>query len=185
MRLSVRFITPLFAVVVVFGTAASHQASAFQDLQTNTQEADAPDPITRLGLTPEQRQKIRAIREQTKDERAAINQRLKDSNFALSEALDAEPLDENLIEQRMREVSTAQAAQMRMRIRTEVMLRRILNPEQRAMWRSLRLQLKDVMGNRQVEGERPLRPAANGLRPNQRNGIAPLPPRNPKRNPRP
>ncbi|HKE55750.1 MAG TPA: periplasmic heavy metal sensor [Pyrinomonadaceae bacterium] len=185
MRLSVRFITPLFAVAVVFGSAASRQTSAFQDPQTNGQESDAPDPITRLKLTPEQRQKIRGIREQTKDERAVINQRLKESNSALNEALDAEPLDENLIEQRMREVSTAQAAQMRMRIRTEVMLRRVLNPEQRAMWRTLRLQLRDVIGNQRVEGERPLRPAANGLRPNQRNGIAPLPPRNPKRNPRP
>jgi Spy/CpxP family protein refolding chaperone len=185
MRLCARFITPLFAVVVVFGTAASHQASAFQDPQTPPAEAEAPDLITTLRLTPEQRQKIRAIRETTKDERAVINQRLRESNRALEGALDADPLDENLIEQRMRDVALAQTAQMRMRIRTEVMIRRVLNREQLATWRQLRLKLQDVMAAPRGNADRPLRPAANGLRPNQRNAMETLPPRNPKRNPRP
>jgi Spy/CpxP family protein refolding chaperone len=186
MRFNARIITPLFAAVAVFGTAAPNQLSAFQDPQANTTESGAPDLITALKLTPEQRQKIRAVREQTKDERAAINQRLKESNRALEEALDADPLDENLIEQRMREVTIAQTAQMRMRIRTEVMIRRVLNRDQLATWRILRLRLQDVMGAQRANGDRPLRPAANSLRPNQRNGVDSLPPRNARpRNPRP
>src|SRR5215510_3564248 len=186
MTLYARFITPLFAAVVVFGTAASHQTEAFQDPQTNSPtESTAPDLISTLRLTPEQRQKIRTIRDQTKDERAVINQRLKEANRALEDALDADPLDENLIDQRMRDVSLAQTAQMRMRIRTEVMIRRVLNREQLATWRTLRLRLQDVMAAPRGNSERPLRPAGNTLKPNQRNAIDSLPPRNPRRNPRP
>jgi len=187
MTFNARFITPLFAAVVLFGTAASNQTAAFQDPQTNTATESAnPDLIATLRLTPEQRQKIRAIREQTKDERAVIGQRLKEANRALEDALDADPLDENLIDQRMRDVSLAQTAQMRMRIRTEVMIRRVLNREQLATWRTLRLRLQDVMAAPRGNSDRPLRPAAgNALKPNQRDTIDSLPPRNPRRPPRP
>jgi len=186
MTFNARFITPLFAAVVLFGTAASNWTAAFQDPQTTATESATPDLITTLRLTPEQRQKIRAIREQTKDERAVINQRLKESNRALEDALDADPLDENLIDQRMRDVSLAQTAQMRMRIRTEVMIRRVLNREQLATWRTLRLRLQDVMAAPRGNSDRPLRPAAgNALKPNQRDTIDTLPPRNPRRPPRP
>src|SRR5512147_214205 len=82
----------------------------------------APDLIEQLRLTPEQREKIRAIREQTKSERMAVNQRLRESNLALEQALDSDNLDESLIEQRIREVNAAQGAQLRMRIQNEVQI---------------------------------------------------------------
>jgi len=97
-----------------------------------------PDLIEQLRLTPEQRERIRAIREQSKSERMTVNQRLRESNLALEEALDSDNLDENLVEQRIREVSAAQASQLRMRIHNEVQIRRVLNPDQIATWRLLR-----------------------------------------------
>jgi len=125
------------------------------------------------------------IQRDTKDERAAIGLRLREANRALEDALDAETIDDNVIEQRMQAVSVAQAAQLRLRIQTEVRIKRVLNPEQLAFWRDLRLKAADVLRGRK-DNPRPLRPGANSLRPNQRNGIAPLDPQNqPVRNPRP
>lgn len=111
----------------------------------------APDPIEQLRLSPEQRQRIRLIFEENKDERQSINRRVREANVALDQALDAEPVDENVIEQRINDLATAQAAQMRMRIHTEMKIRRELRAEQLATLRRLRLQARDF-----VNGQRPL-----------------------------
>ncbi len=79
--------------------------------------------------------------------------------LALDQALDAERTDENLIEQRISELATAQAAQMRMRIHTEMKIRRELTPEQLTTLRRLRLQVRDF-----VNGQRPLNPQRPNLR---------------------
>jgi Spy/CpxP family protein refolding chaperone len=154
-----------------------------QQPQTQVPEAQqqAPlDPILQLNLSPEQREKIRTLREQTKAERQAINQRLRETNQALESALDADNPDEALVEQRMRDVAAAQAASMRMRILTEVKIRRVLTLEQLGILRQLRQQARDARRNRlldnsngqrrqDIEGHRSLQ--------NQRNGVGPLFPR--------
>ena len=131
---------------------------------------DAPaDPIQQLRLTPEQRQRIRIIFAENKDERQMANRRLREANFALDQALDAESVDENVIEQRINEVTAAQAAQTRMRIRMELKIRRELRPEQLAVWRQIRLRLKDF-----ADAQRPIdQPAGQNLRPNRRNTLVP------------
>src|SRR5687767_14869657 len=134
------------------------------------------DPIRQLNLTPEQREQIRAIREQNQTERSAINQRVRETNRALEAVLDSENPDEAIVEQRMREVGVAQAAAMRMRILTEVRIRRVLTAEQRSLLRSLRQQAN------QLRRERPSKDPAERLRrrqeqrslQNPRNGIGPL-----------
>ena len=141
----------LFAVVLLITCAGFSNA---QELAPG-----APDPIQQLHLTPEQRQRVRMILEENKLERQSINRRVREANVALDQALDADPTDENVIEQRINELATAQAAQMRMRIHTEMKIRRELRPEQLAMLRLLRLQVRDF-----VNGQRPLNP-----RPQRRN----------------
>lgn len=124
------------------------------------------DPIEQLRLTPDQRQAIRRIVADTRIERQSTNLRLREANVALDLALDAEPTDENLIEQRINDVAAAHAAQLRMRIHTEMKIRRILRPEQLATLRRLRLQVRDVMSPQRMNN--PRRPAAQqGLRPRQ------------------
>ena len=122
------------------------------------------DPIEQLRLTPDQRQTVRRIVADTRLERQATNRRLREANVALDQALDNEPTDENLIEQRINEVAAAQAAQLRLRIHTEMRIRRILNPEQLATLRRLRLQLRDVMAPQRMNNQR-RRPPQQGLRP--------------------
>ena len=132
------------------------------------------DPIEQLQLTPEQRQRVRLIFAENKDERQMANRRLREARVALDLALDAETVNEALIDQRINELTTAQGAQLRMRIQMELKIRRELRPEQLAAWRRLRLQLQDF-----ADAQRPnQRPANQGRRPNQQNGLAPVPRRN-------
>ncbi len=99
----------------------------------------AADPIRQLRLSPGQRQRIRRILAQNKTERQATNQRVRQARIALDQSLDADPVDENLVEQRVNDLAAAQAAQLRMRIQTELQIRRELRPEQLATLRRLRL----------------------------------------------
>jgi Spy/CpxP family protein refolding chaperone len=166
MRINTVKLTPL--IVVLFLATVSHgPAVRAQDPQP---PPASTDPIEQLQLMPEQRRRIRAIREETRNERAAINQRLREANIALEQALDAKNPDDALLEQRLRDAAAAQAASMRMRILTEVRIRRVLTQEQIATLRALRQEARGAMRN---QNQRPLRPG-NILRPNQRNGVAPL-----------
>ncbi len=140
------------------------------------QETEPPlgDPIEQLRLTPEQRQRVRLIFAENKDERQMANRRLREARAALDLALDAETVNEAQIDQRINELTTAQGAQLRMRIQMELKIRRELRPEQLAAWRRLRLQLQDF-----ADAQRPnQRPANQRRRPNQQNGLAPVPRRN-------
>ena len=113
------------------------------------------DAIGQLRLSPEQRQRIRMIVEENKTERQTTNRRLREANFALTQALDAEPIDENAIEQRVNELAAAQASQIRMRIQIELKIRHELSPEQLATWRRLRLQMRDFMDAQRPLNQRP------------------------------
>ena len=146
--------TLFFAATLIITLAGFGHA---QDLT-----APAPDPIEQLRLTPEQRQRIRMILEEDKDQRQSINRRVREANVALDQALDADPADETVIDQRLNDLATAQAAQMRMRIHTELKIRRELRPEQIATLRRLRLQARDF-----VNGQRPLN--QRSLNPQRRN----------------
>jgi Spy/CpxP family protein refolding chaperone len=145
------FVT-LFAVALLLTAATPVFA-------TQDPAQDFPgDPIQQLRLTPEQRQRIRMILEENKPERQSTNRRLREANVALDQALDADPINEGVIEQRVGEVAAAQAAQLRVRIQTEIKIRRELRPEQLAVLRQRRLQIRDVVG--------PQRPARDAGRPN-------------------
>ena len=177
MKSFVRLTLPLIVLIL-----SACSISYAQDPQSNSAPPqDAPDLLGRLRLSPDQIQRIRLIQRDTKDERATIQQRLREANRALEESLDAENVDESVIDQRMQDVNAAQNAQLRLRIQTELRIRRILNPEQRAMLKEIRVRAGDLI--RAQQDRRALRPEANGLRPNP-NGV--LPRRNdPLRNPRP
>jgi Spy/CpxP family protein refolding chaperone len=151
-------------------------SSAFA-MQDQAPPVAAEDPIEQLRLTPEQRQRIRMIVEETKTERQMTNRRLREANVALDQAMDAELSDDNLIEQRINELAAAQAAQMRMRIHFEMRIRRELRPEQLATLKRLQLQIRDLMGAQQNPNRLNTRPGREALRPNQRNTVAPTFPR--------
>src|SRR6185295_9933066 len=122
-----------------------------QPQMPDNQQQSPADPILQLNLSAEQREKIRSIRQQTKAERAAYNERLRETNQALEAALDADNPDEAVIEQRVRDVAAAQSAQMRMRILTEVRIRRVLTLEQLGILRTLRQQARETRRNQRLD----------------------------------
>jgi Spy/CpxP family protein refolding chaperone len=127
------------AALAVFAPGPSSSAQTPEQPAAPAQHRSfGGDPVRQLNLTPEQRELIRAIREQSRDERATVNQRVREANKSLEDALEAEAADHAVIEQRIQEVSAAQAAAMRMRIMTEVKIRQVLTSEQRTILRTLR-----------------------------------------------
>jgi periplasmic protein CpxP/Spy len=175
-------ILALLVVLVVFVAAPSIFGQTAQQQPASTipqQPRFGDDPIRELNLTPQQREQIRTIRQQNQTERAAINERVRETNRALEALLDSDNPDEAAVEERMREVAAAQAAAMRMRILTEVRIRRVLTPEQRNLLRALRQQANQLRRERQLDNpdERLRRREERRSLQNQRNGIAPLFPR--------
>lgn len=161
----VTFMLLMFLLVV--GTVSAMPQNPPQDQSP----APAQDPITMLNLTPEQRQKIRAIRAENKEERAIIIERVRSSNEALERTLDADNPNEEEVELRLRDLAAAQAASTRMRVFQELKIRRVLTPEQIAKWHEIRLEAA-AQRRREVQEQR--RQNGNGLGPNQRNGLAPM-----------
>jgi Spy/CpxP family protein refolding chaperone len=186
MKATGKYFLPVLAGSLVFLNGVSVCAASLR-LQDPTQETSqalpTQDPISRLNLSPQQLQEIRAIREENKDERLAITRRLRESNLALEQALDADNPNEGEVEQRLTDLAAAQAASTRMRVFTELRIRRVLTRQQIAMWRFIR---QEAAGGRRPEGQ-PRRRNVDGIRPNQRNGMVPLFPRpnQPPQTPRP
>lgn len=137
----------LALVLSVCAVSAWGQENQVGPQQTQAIQAGG-DPIRQLNLTPEQVGKIRAIREQNKDERFLVNQRLRQAQRAMDDAVNADNPSEALVEQRARELAEAQTAATRMRALTEVRIRRILTPEQLARLRTLRQQALNLREQR-------------------------------------
>lgn len=170
----------LMALIFFAGCSVYGQVQQQPAPEQSQQAGQLGDPIRQLNLSPEQLEKIRSIREQTKSERAAINERLRETNRALEEVLDTDNPNESLVEQRMHDVAAAQAASMRMRILTEVRIRRVLTLEQLATLRTLRQQVRQGGRDRFLtERQQQRRQGIDGSRgsQNQRNGLGPLLPR--------
>jgi Spy/CpxP family protein refolding chaperone len=164
-----------------------------QETQVGPQQPQAPqadgDPIRQLNLTPEQVGQIRVIREQNKDERFRVNQRLRQAQRAMDDAINGDNPSEGLIEQRARELAEAQTAVTRMRAITQVRIRRVLTPDQLAKLRILQqeaLKLSEQRRNQdnrdQLRPRQGLQRRQNGnqrdgiLRPNRPRPQGPLPP---------
>jgi len=176
--------TRLFGLMILLATSG-FTATVFSQTQqtqagsTDAQQQNTPpvDPIAQLNLTPEQRQEIRSIRENNREERLRVTQQLRAANAALESALNAENPDEAVVEQRVKDVGAAQQAVMRMRILTEIRVRRVLTAEQRATLRSMQLQVRENRRERMLnnsdarEKRKDERTLKNG------NGLGPLLPR--------
>ena len=132
--------------------AAGQQNPGDSPQNQSSQMGPQGDPIRQLNLTAEQVEKIRAIREQNKDERFALNQRLRRAQLALDDAIQADNSSEALIEQRAHELADAQAAATRMRAITEIRIRRVLTPERLTKLRALRQQAQNLREERLERG---------------------------------
>lgn len=166
------------ATVLLFGlcgaivgqTTQPQNSTAPAQTQTNDLPANQMSDLRPLGLTSDQIQKIRAINFELRDERQAAGIKLRQSQRALTEAIESAKPDESLIAQRSREVAEAQANTIRLRSLTEARILQVLSPEQRVRLREMRQRNLALRRERQ-QG------APNGL--NQREQGFQLDPNNP------
>jgi Spy/CpxP family protein refolding chaperone len=116
---------------------AQNPQNTVEPAQTQTQANQIPD-LGPLNLTPDQIQRIRTIYAELRDQRQAANQRLRQAQRALGEAIESPTPNEALIDQRSHEVADAQAATIRLRSLTEARVLQVLTPEQRIRLREMR-----------------------------------------------
>ncbi len=183
-----RIILPLLLLLASISVQVRAQTPTPQnpttpaEIQTN-QANQVPNWIASLNLTPEQIQKWRAINADLGPEQRVANQRLREARRALTDAVESSAANEELIKQRAKEVSEAQAATTQLQALREARILQMLTPEQRVKLRELRQQNQALRreGNQQRRGNG-LRQRQQGLprningQPNQRK----LPPQQPK-----
>lgn len=153
MKLNVKFVVTAISLVILAALPLCAQTPTPEQPPAARQGRNfGGDPIRQLNLTAEQREQVRMIREENRVERAAINQRVRETNRALEEVLDSENPDQSVLEQRIQEVSAAQAEAMRMRIRTEVKIRKVLTNEQRIILKEMRINVHQFRDRRRQDG---------------------------------
>lgn len=135
-----------FLLALLFLCFTAAPASAQEGGAADSGEAEqragnqGGDLVRTLGLTPEQIARIRMIREQNREEQQLANERLRDAQRALDEAIYSDNSSESLIEDKARELAAAQTTAARLRALRELRIRRVLTPDQLATLRSLRQQ---------------------------------------------
>jgi Spy/CpxP family protein refolding chaperone len=158
----------LVSSIEVRGQATDAQKPGEAGQAQGSQPTQVLSPIQQLEkiLTPEQREKIRAIFRQSKEERETIKERVRGARQALNEAIESDNPDEALIEQRAHELAEAQGANIRLQALTEARIRQVLTPDQRVTLRELREQAQAARRQQLLEGKeqgpkgRPPRPDA-------------------------
>jgi Spy/CpxP family protein refolding chaperone len=118
---------------------------------------EAANPFRLLNLSPEQVEKIRAIRMQSDPEARALTRRMNIARRALDRALYDDDAEEPLVRQRAQELADAQSAVTRLRANVEWRIRSVLTPSQLSTLRELRARaqlrrLEERRGRRNRQG---------------------------------
>src|SRR5260221_931109 len=146
-----------FVVLLLLAGAfarANAQAAPPQQSQTDpaqvkaNQNNPAPD-LAQLNLTPEQIERWRVINAELKDRQQVANLRLRLARRALAEAIEAPTSNEELIKQRSKEVSDAQAATNELQALRQARIHQMLTPEQRIKLKEIRQQNQATKSNNQ------------------------------------
>jgi Spy/CpxP family protein refolding chaperone len=149
----------LFAVPATEASAQTNEETAPVESSQGNQDANW---VTALGLTPDQVARIRAIRQQNRIEWQASKQRLNQAQRALDQAIYSDEASDAVIEQRVSEVAEAQAAEVRLRARTELSIRRVLTPQQLNTFRQIRQQrIREAQMQRRMGNANQQRPQGN------------------------
>jgi len=112
-------------------------------VEATTPQTDRPagqqvDILRQLGLTKEQAQRIRRANMERKPLLEAAQAKFREANLALDEAIYADVLNEEEVKLRLKEAQIAQAELIRVRFTNELMIRRVLTPEQLTRFREMR-----------------------------------------------
>jgi Spy/CpxP family protein refolding chaperone len=99
--------------------------------------------LRQLNLTNEQKQEIHRIRKASAENWRNTDNERKRAQIALDEAIYADTVDQNLVEQRARELGRLKGEVTRMQAMIELQIRKVLTTEQLNIMRNLRKQITE------------------------------------------
>lgn len=133
-------------LVIISSPAVKAQDEMPPDAQNKQiDRAQRPNLLAELGLTPQQRRQIRQINVEKKSIVRDAQQRLRDANRNLDQAIYADNVNETEVQARLKDVQTAHAELIKIRFNNELAVRKILTAGQLAKFRGLRQQFAQRM----------------------------------------
>jgi Spy/CpxP family protein refolding chaperone len=149
----IKFLSLVFAgLLIVFSSSAVKAQDEMPPPDAPVKQFDRPrrpNLMAELGLTQNQRQQIRRINVEKRPLLREAQQRLREANRNLDQAIYADNVIESEIQARLKEVQTAQAELIKMRLTNELAVRRLLTAEQLSKFRDLRERFSREMENNQ------------------------------------
>ena len=113
----------------------------------NNPQNRRPNLLAELGLTQDQIHQIRRINAEKKPAMREAQQRLREANRNLDQAIYADNADESQIQSFIKETQMAQIEVIKLRSLTELAVRRILTAEQLSKFRELRRRFMEQAEN--------------------------------------
>lgn len=144
----VKTTTNFLSLFIIFGfisISIQAQTQPAQDHSAETEKQNLnlkfskrPSLLQSLNLTVDQTQQIRSINMETHEAARQAYQRLRTARRALDAAIYADSVDQALIDERLRELNTAQTEASKLKVTIELRIRQVLTPEQLVRFRELR-----------------------------------------------
>jgi len=149
----IKFLSLVFAgLLIVFSSSAVKAQNEMPPTDAPGKQfarQRRPNLMAELGLTQNQRQQIRRINVEKRPLLREAQQRLREANRNLDQAIYADNVIESEIQARLKDVQTAQAELIKIRLTNELAVRRLLTAEQLSKFRDLRERFSREMENNQ------------------------------------
>ncbi|MBA3633846.1 MAG: periplasmic heavy metal sensor [Acidobacteria bacterium] len=172
------FLSFIFAGLLLAGSFTAVKAqNEMPPPDAPNQKFDAPQRpklMAQLGLTQEQIRQIRQINQEKKPQIREAQERLREANRNLDQAIYADAANDAEIQTRLKELQSAHAEVIKIKSATELAVRKILTPEQLAKFRDVRRQFMERKADFQNRRKNrrnnaPFRPMNNRQRPPRQN----------------
>jgi Spy/CpxP family protein refolding chaperone len=146
-------------LMVSFSTArAQSEMPSDNEPKQNQNKPNRPNLLAELDLTIDQIQQIRRINSDKRPLMREAQQKVREANRNLDQAIYSDSSDETEIQARLKDVQLAQAEISKLRAMTEYAVRKVLTPAQLSKFRELRLRFIENLENRvEQRRNRPLK----------------------------
>jgi len=145
------FLTLIFAgllLTVSFSAVKAQEEQMPNDApQRNFNQPRRPNLLAELDLSPEQIKSIRRINAEKRPLLREAQQKMRDANRSLDQAIYADTADETDIQIRLKDGQIAQAEVSKIRSMIEYAVRKVLTPEQLVRFREVRQRFMERMEN--------------------------------------
>ena len=142
-----KMLLSLAALILLGSVGLAQDGTADGDSGPNRPRANVRrDLFRQLGLNPAQVRQIGQMNTRRRPLLEAAQQRLREANRLLDEAIYADQLNEADVHDRLKEVQLSQAELIRLRSMSELSIRKILTPDQLVLFRRMRQRFDAMNG---------------------------------------